>query len=295
MFIDEFIPTIDTEKGICYTHPKDLPGAKKDGSSIHFFHKTTNAYASGRRKRRKIESDKMGETVRWHKTGKTKPVVENGIHKGCKKIMVLYKGSKKGAKPERSHWVMHQYHLGTIEDENEGEYVVSKIIHQPPKQSEDTGAAVAEEESLPLVSISAGPETPNPCPPKPGNSFPSYDANVEDLPLSAMEDPAVFWEGYHTPSNAQPNEELAPLAGESQAVNFDTDVVDDSLLCKEIFSSCAPLDGGFPSSLDDITAGRYCDGFNDLVNLELDTSPDFQLADLQFSSQDSIFDLLDRL
>lgn len=26
MFIDEFIPTLDGENGICYTHPKNLPG-----------------------------------------------------------------------------------------------------------------------------------------------------------------------------------------------------------------------------------------------------------------------------
>jgi len=25
-FIDEFIPTLETDKGICYTHPKHLPG-----------------------------------------------------------------------------------------------------------------------------------------------------------------------------------------------------------------------------------------------------------------------------
>lgn len=25
-FIDEFIPTIDEEDGICYTHPQNLPG-----------------------------------------------------------------------------------------------------------------------------------------------------------------------------------------------------------------------------------------------------------------------------
>jgi hypothetical protein len=26
MFIDEFIPTLDGDKGICYTHPAKLPG-----------------------------------------------------------------------------------------------------------------------------------------------------------------------------------------------------------------------------------------------------------------------------
>lgn len=26
MFIDEFIPTLDMDNGICYTHPENLPG-----------------------------------------------------------------------------------------------------------------------------------------------------------------------------------------------------------------------------------------------------------------------------
>ncbi|KAF3954984.1 hypothetical protein CMV_019742, partial [Castanea mollissima] len=71
LFIDEFIPTLEGDKGICYSHPEDLPGAKKDGSSVHFFHRTTNAYASGQRKRRKIQSEhSLTEgPVRWHKTG----------------------------------------------------------------------------------------------------------------------------------------------------------------------------------------------------------------------------------
>ncbi|KAL2893456.1 SUPPRESSOR OF GAMMA RESPONSE 1 [Bienertia sinuspersici] len=72
VFIDEFIPTLETDNGICYTHPKNLPGATIDGSSIHFFHKTSNAYASGPRKRRRIQNDENQENVRWHKTGKTK-------------------------------------------------------------------------------------------------------------------------------------------------------------------------------------------------------------------------------
>lgn len=28
-FIDEFIPTVDQEDGICYTHPQNLPGMGK--------------------------------------------------------------------------------------------------------------------------------------------------------------------------------------------------------------------------------------------------------------------------
>lgn len=62
-------------------------GAKEDGSN-YFFHWTTNAYATGQHKRRKIQTEDSltKEHVRWHKTGKTKPVMENGTQKGCKKF-----------------------------------------------------------------------------------------------------------------------------------------------------------------------------------------------------------------
>ena len=59
--------------------------------------------------------------MRWHKTGKTKAIIEDGVHKGFKKIMVIYiRSSENGSKPYKSNWVMHQYHLGTVEEEKEG-------------------------------------------------------------------------------------------------------------------------------------------------------------------------------
>lgn len=136
--IDEFIPTLDGEDGICYTHPEKLPGVRRDGTGIHFFHRPARAYTTGTRKRRKIQSDddsRIGGEVRWHKTGKTRPVVENGNQLGCKKIMVLYMSSGKKSKPDKTNWVMHQYHLGVNEEERDGELVVSKIFHQTqPRQ-----------------------------------------------------------------------------------------------------------------------------------------------------------------
>ncbi|XP_042398397.1 NAC domain-containing protein 75-like [Zingiber officinale] len=135
--IDEFIPTIDGEDGICYTHPEKLPGVTKDGLSKHFFHRPSKAYTTGTRKRRKIIIQgecERGET-RWHKTGKTRPVVVNGSHRGCKKILVLYTNFGKNRKPEKTNWVMHQYHLGELEEEKEGELVVCKIFYQTqPRQ-----------------------------------------------------------------------------------------------------------------------------------------------------------------
>ncbi|XP_010526422.1 PREDICTED: uncharacterized protein LOC104803997 isoform X2 [Tarenaya hassleriana] len=136
--IDEFIPTIEGEDGICYTHPEKLPGVTRDGLSRHFFHRPSKAYTTGTRKRRKIQNEcdiqGSGET-RWHKTGKTRPVMINGKQKGCKKILVLYTNFGKNRKPEKTNWVMHQYHLGTHEEEREGELVVSKIFYQTqPRQ-----------------------------------------------------------------------------------------------------------------------------------------------------------------
>ncbi|KAK1393769.1 hypothetical protein POM88_012825 [Heracleum sosnowskyi] len=84
LIIDEFIPTLDTENGICYTHPENLPG-------------------------------------------KTKPVLENGTEKGSKKIMVLYRSAIRGSKSGKSNWVMHQYHLGTEEDEKDVNVIESFI------------------------------------------------------------------------------------------------------------------------------------------------------------------------
>lgn len=69
--------------------------------------------------------------MRWHKTGRTKRVLDNaGVQKGWKKIMVLHESSKGVVKPDRAKWVMHQYHIGPGEDESEGQLVVSKVFYQ---------------------------------------------------------------------------------------------------------------------------------------------------------------------
>lgn len=297
-FIDEFIPTLETDNGICYTHPKDLPGASKDGSSIHFFHKTSNAYASGQRKRRKIQNDQNQENVRWHKTGKTKPVFDNGVQTGCKKIMVLYRSSQKGSKPVKSNWVMHQYHLGSEDDEREGAFVVSKIFYQKQKQGETDDNSVAAMEDYNAVAIPYCPKTPKVVTPNPprGSSVLCDDA-LDDNMLAATEDiKCAKVDSCFPPSSSQYRGDVKPpeyVAGESQAQDPDLNDNDDSLLCREIFSSCAPLDDSI--SLNDLNDGSYIGsyGIEDLDNIHLDTPP--ELTDLTFDSQDSIFGWLDRL
>nr|UBT01686.1 NAC transcription factor 82 [Litchi chinensis] len=165
-FVEEFIPTVVQDDGICYTHPQYLPGVKQDGSSSHFFHRAIKAYSTGTRKRRKIIGDDFGD-VRWHKTGRTKPVMLDGVQKGCKKIMVLYMSMARGGKAEKTNWVMHQYHLGTGEDEKEGEYVVSKIFYQ--QQQGKLGDKIEQDfpESTDAVIAKVDPVTPKSVTPDP--------------------------------------------------------------------------------------------------------------------------------
>ncbi|CAN8291001.1 unnamed protein product [Cochlearia groenlandica] len=134
--IDEFIPTLEGDNGICYTHPEKLPGVSKDGQVRHFFHRPSKAYTTGTRKRRKVSTDEQGHETRWHKTGKTRPVLsQSGQSIGFKKILVLYTNYGRQKKPEKTNWVMHQYHLGQCEDEKDGEHVLSKVFYQTqPRQ-----------------------------------------------------------------------------------------------------------------------------------------------------------------
>ncbi|CAN4082392.1 unnamed protein product [Withania somnifera] len=335
-FIDEFIPTLEVNEGICYTHPENLPGAKKDGSCIHFFYRISNAYATGTRKRRKIhdENNLMKEHFRWHKTGKTKVVMENGLQKGCKKVMVLYQTTKKGSKQEKTNWVMHQYHLGLDEDEKEGEHVVSKIFYQQQKQSVKANDSCDNEEAS-VGANQTGPTTPKtvtPDPPRAGET-PSCDDIVDDsLPSSPDQEVEVVKEPGQPSDTKIKCEMVYPtcLAGESQAA--DANDVDISLLCDERNDSYVFLDSFGPNigsvdythntcHLPQGNGNTSC-GISELDNLELDTPPDFQLAvsfilaganeflciitslvesdvvfyqDLPFGSQENIFSWLDRL
>ncbi|KDP29362.1 hypothetical protein JCGZ_18283 [Jatropha curcas] len=164
-FIDEFIPTVYNDDGICYTHPQNLPGVRQDGSVSHFFHRAIKAYNTGTRKRRKILGDNLGD-VRWHKTGRTKSVMVDGVQKGCKKIMVLYMSSTRGGKAEKTNWVMHQYHLGIGEDERDGEYVVSKIFHQQQQTNKGDKAEDGLSENTDMI-VKEDPVTPKSVTPEP--------------------------------------------------------------------------------------------------------------------------------
>ncbi|KAG0480239.1 hypothetical protein HPP92_011097 [Vanilla planifolia] len=124
-FISEFIISLDEDHGVSNLHPLFLPGVKQDGSMSYFFHRTIENH-SCRHKRQK-KSKRSIEFV-WHKIGKTRPVFLDGIHHGSKETMALYVIPASGGKPEKTPWLMHQYHVGTNEDEED--LFVSKIFYQ---------------------------------------------------------------------------------------------------------------------------------------------------------------------
>lgn len=112
-----------------------IVGIRKDGNSVHFFHRSKNPYTKGQQKRRKIGNGSTSlDLARWKKTGKTMVIFKNRVQLGFKKIMVLYENGYRGSKTFKANWVMHQYHLGTDKVEKEGEYVVSKVFYRIQNQ-----------------------------------------------------------------------------------------------------------------------------------------------------------------
>ncbi|XP_078434948.1 NAC domain containing protein 85 [Wolffia australiana] len=300
IFIDEFIPTLEEDEGICYTHPENLPGVKKDGSSSHFFYKTSNAYSTGQRKRRKIQKsfDFSEDHVRWHKTGKTRPVIENGVQRGVKKIMVLYKSSRKGLKPTKTNWVMHQYHLGTEEDERDGQVVVAKIFYQTQlKQSEEISPLDSGKDDLDNPIAAVSPTTPKTSTPK---KLCRYDEGDEDKVKIMV-----------TQGEKCKNEEpQISISNKRSSVNNSvvtefSEVDDDliiSLVCDEVLDPLFPPEepwsrSQIPFSWNDVAFGKenWASNFPDLDGIDTSTPPDFNLADLQFGSQDSFMSWLDRI
>ncbi|MCI38294.1 NAC domain-containing protein 8-like, partial [Trifolium medium] len=112
--------------------------------------------------RRRIFDQDFGE-LRWHKTGKTRPIFLDGNQRGCKKIMVLYTTPSNGGKAEKTNWVVHQYHIGREEDEKDGEFVVSKIFYQqqqPVKSGKKDDQDVPETSEASIARV-VDPVTPN--------------------------------------------------------------------------------------------------------------------------------------
>ncbi|GKA10189.1 suppressor of gamma response 1-like protein [Tanacetum coccineum] len=236
-YIDVFIPTLDVDEGICYKHPENLPGSRKDGNSFHFFYRTTNAYTTGQRKRRKIynESSSTTSDVRWHKTGKTKAILKNGVHIGFKKIMVLYGTSVGGSKPCKINWVMHQFHLGTNEEEKDGEYVVAKIFFQAQKMIDNTGAGAEESDSRSSLTSPTTPMINVPRPPRSEIRTPAYEDIITDdsvlQPLAQAQESECFEQKYNpSSSTSEVKHDLKPPAYEDNSQDIDWDTLYNSFI-----------------------------------------------------------------
>ncbi|KAF3431789.1 hypothetical protein FNV43_RR26525 [Rhamnella rubrinervis] len=325
-FIDEFIPTVEEDDGICYVHPRKLPGVKQDGSVSHFFHRAIKAYNTGTRKRRKIHGDDCGD-VRWHKTGRTKPVILDGVQRGCKKIMVLYMSVVRGGKPEKTNWVMHQYHLGTEEDEKDGEYVISKIFFQV-KQGEKADQDISE--SVDAIITKVDPVTPEP--PRNEQRHSKFELG-QDNTVICPAPPALHTEVDYIEDEVQPeceipaddnqqkaenqpdqllsqNENVAPedpkwWDGESQNLLDSQQLVEGLSLCDDLLQSQSPNRDAHANAVISKGKIRLSDyaqlGAEDLkkdleecqnlvldpLNIDLDTPPEFRLSQLDFGSQES--------
>ncbi|XP_019097355.1 PREDICTED: NAC domain-containing protein 8-like [Camelina sativa] len=255
LLIQDFICSVTQDVGINYTHPQNLPGVNKDGTSVFFFNKTAHAYQNGQRKRRRVTPTSLtDESVRWHKTGQTKPVIINGVQKGCKKIMVLYKSARKGLKPEKSNWVLHQYHLGTEEGEI-GEFVVSKITYQQQKQTEKT---IDESEGN---GVRGGPSTPKTT--TPTQARPVVSVDEDEITYESF---VEGLENIQEPSFGSTSDRRAQVAG-------NVSVTDDNLVSKKIeaLSSLVKKNPNHHGNVD-IGSGNF--SVSELENAELGTLPD---------------------
>lgn len=170
-----------------FSYDNKYSGVKQDGSVSHFFHRAIKAYSTGTRKRRKIHGDDSGD-VRWHKTGRTKPILLDGVQKGCKKIMVLYVSAVRGGKAEKTNWVMHQYHLGTGEDEKEGEFVISKVFYQQQQLKQIERSEEDISEGIHTMIAKVDPITPKSVTPEPRAEwrFSNYEP-VQDSTFPTVE------------------------------------------------------------------------------------------------------------
>ncbi|PSR91201.1 NAC domain-containing protein [Actinidia chinensis var. chinensis] len=276
--IDEFISTVKEDDRICYTHPQHLPAIM--------------AYNTGTRKGRKIQVVDFGDVL-WHKTGRTKPVILDGAQQGCKKIMVLYVSPIKGGKAEKTNRVMHQYHLVTAKDEKEGEYVISKVFYK--QQFKQTDKC---EQDLPkgtdVIIPKVDPVTPKsviPEPPRTERRFVSFDPGQESAisltdPLSRQikeTETSIFSPFYPFKHN-----EMEHVEDKTEAP-YDKPNYQDSLPEENLADPMGDNNDNQTGKIQN--GGTDLEECQDLVldpaNLELDTTPDFRLSQLEFGSQES--------
>ena len=95
--------------------------------------------------------------------------------------MVLYVSPVRGGKAEKTNWVMHQYHLGTGEDEKEGQYVISKVLYQQQqgKQTDKFEHDLPDGTDVMIANVDpVTPQSVTPGPPRTEKRLCCIDPNV---------------------------------------------------------------------------------------------------------------------
>nr|CAE05864.3 OSJNBa0044K18.6 [Oryza sativa Japonica Group] len=190
-------------------------------------------------------------------------IYHNGVLKGWKKILVLYKGSKKN-KIVQANWVMHQYNLGVEEGGEDGELVVSKVFYQ--LSSKQTGTPEMDsvtEEASDALTIRSDPITPITNPPLPRCLMNSPCDTEQNGTISHDQ------EGECSTSTLRPMVEAGNRAGCSAGASTAGDFNEDLLQRCEFPEDPVP-------TLDDTLPFLYTD--------ETDL---FSWEDFQFGSQES--------
>ncbi|CAL4929848.1 unnamed protein product [Urochloa decumbens] len=128
-FINEFIKSVDDDRGFSYAHPRDIPGVRQDGRASYFFHRRFESYIN--------EGD---ENIFWKKIGTSTSIILDGTLQGCKEVFVLYADTMSDKSSPKTDWRLHQYRIrNTVKDEEE--VVVSKIFFEsqnnPPELAEE--------------------------------------------------------------------------------------------------------------------------------------------------------------
>lgn len=101
------------------------------------------------------------------------------------------RSSVKGSKPAKTNWVMYQYHLGTEEDEKDGQYVVSKIFYQQHNQADKNNNFV------PITEHDKGTTRTSPKTPKTNTPNPPRSRKYDVMDDYILESPIQVGNNFH--------------------------------------------------------------------------------------------------
>lgn len=114
----------------------------KDGTTTYFFHKSFKTHNTEAE-----QHDDCGD-VCWKKNDNIEPLIIDNKHRGYKSIMTLHARMNRS---ENRSWIMHQFHLGSDNDDV-GELVVSKIFSRRTSQTNEISKEKIMNEAVAIPS-----------------------------------------------------------------------------------------------------------------------------------------------